>query len=115
MTPNQAHICMASLIMWPCRLVILDAEDSWAKELVEAGIIDNFSPTDLSDQDTVFDICMAGIRRTERVRGAIMLACLSFLHLALQSAHCIITLRHHLAPIHPQMLAWGMKIIFPKP
>lgn len=49
------------------RLVILDAEDSWAPELLEAGIIDKFYVTDLSDQDTVFDNCMAGIRKAERV------------------------------------------------
>ena len=50
-----------------CRLVILDADDSWATELVDEGIVEKFYVTDLSDQDTVFENCMAGIRRAERV------------------------------------------------
>ncbi|KAK9804152.1 hypothetical protein WJX73_005604 [Symbiochloris irregularis] len=53
------------------RLVILDADDSWASELVDAGIVEKFYVTDLSDQDTVFDNCMAGIRRAEREIGQV--------------------------------------------
>ena len=55
------------------RLVILDAEDSWAPDLVRDGIVEKFYVTDLSDQDHVFDNCMASIRRAERVGLALLL------------------------------------------
>ena len=49
----------------------MDADDSWAPELVAAGIVEKFYITDLSDQDFVFENCMAGIRRAERVNTSL--------------------------------------------
>ena len=69
---EQRYSCVPSAVSCNtitvvCRLVILDAEDSWAPALVDAGIIEKFYVTDLSDQDSVFANCMASIRRAERV------------------------------------------------
>lgn len=53
----------------------MDADDSWAADLVDTGVVEKFYVTDLSDQDTVFDNCMAGIRRAERVSLQHMTSC----------------------------------------
>ena len=62
-----------------CRIVIVDEADSWSRQLLEEGVIERFIPFDFSDQETVFERCMAVIKRIEKV---LPFPCLSFCHLS---------------------------------
>ncbi|KAK9851562.1 hypothetical protein WJX84_001702 [Apatococcus fuscideae] len=53
------------------RIVIIDEADSWSRQLLEEGVIERFIPFDFSDQETVFDRCMAVMRRIEKDEGQI--------------------------------------------
>lgn len=40
------------------KAIVLDADDSWAQEMVGEGIISSFTAIDFSDADNVFISCL---------------------------------------------------------
>ena len=49
------------------RSVILDGPDSWSQTLVKEGLIEKFISIDFTDADTVFDQCLASIKKAQSV------------------------------------------------
>ena len=50
-----------------CRLIIVDAADSWGRGLADEQIISKFIPIDFSDEAAVFDKCLAAIKQVDKV------------------------------------------------
>lgn len=50
------------------RSVVIDGPESWSQTLEKDGIIEKFIGIDFSDADTVFDQCLAAIKKAQSVR-----------------------------------------------
>ena len=48
--------------------MIIDGPDSWSQTLQDEKMIEKFIGIDFSDADTVFDKCLAAVKKIKKVR-----------------------------------------------
>ena len=54
------------------RTVIIDGPDSWSQTLQDEKMIEKFIGIDFSDADTVFDKCLAAVKKIKKVSQHMM-------------------------------------------
>ena len=57
------------------RTVIIDGPDSWSQTLQDEKMIEKFIGIDFSDADTVFDKCLAAVKKVKKVKRLLFVGC----------------------------------------